>query len=176
MLIDDQLDVGIVVSPLKNRQVLERPLFYEELMVYHHPGHSFGGHSVISVNKLKTGKLWLLGNGHCFRSQVVNLCETGESGSAEMPYEFEGGSIHTLMKIIDKEGGYTLVPELAVIDHPNPGQVKRFAGKKPLREVSLVYTRKFVKTRLIDLLAESVRKAMPIHLQDSERGFIVDWR
>jgi len=80
------------------------------------------------------------------------------------------------MKIIDKEGGYTLIPDLAVMGKINNNQVKSFSKMKPLREVSLVYTRKFAKTRLIELLAASIKNAVPEKLLQKERGVLVEWR
>lgn len=176
MLLKDQLDVGVVVTPLNNRQILEEPLYYEGMMVYHHPDHPFSEQPKLHVDKLSHGDLWLLGDGHCFRNQVVNFCEFKKFETTKLPYDFEGGSISTLMKIIDREGGYTLIPELAVLENQRPEQVKRFSNISPLREVSLVFTRKFVKTKLIRLLAEFIQSSIPAELMNKDRGTVVEWR
>lgn len=176
MLEKDMLDLGIVVTPLNNKNIIEKTLYYEEMMIYHHPDHPFSGKSIINVDKIEQGDLWLLGDGHCFRNQVVNFCELSKLEHTKLPYKFEGGSITTLMKIIDLEGGYTLIPELAVIESKNKEQVKSFARIKPLREVSLVYTRKYVKTRMIEMISEFIRHSVPQHMLDKERGSVVEWR
>jgi LysR family hydrogen peroxide-inducible transcriptional activator len=176
MLLKDMLDVGIVVTPLHNKYILEEAVYYEEMKVYHHPDHRFSDQSIVQVDKIDHGDLWLLGDGHCFRNQVVNFCEIKKMEHTRLPYEFEGGSISTLMKIVDREGGYTLIPELATFGDTKPEQVKSFSKIKPLREVSLVYTRKFVKTKLIELLANYIRKSIPPHMLDIERGTLVEWR
>lgn len=176
MLLKDQLDVGIVVTPLFNKQLLERPLYYEEMMIYHHNNHPMSDQPIIQVDKIKHGDLWLLGDGHCFRNQVVNFCDVRKLKQSELPYAFEGGSISTLMKIIDREGGYTLIPELAVDSNISNDQIKSFARIKPLREVSLIYTRKFVKIKLIELLADLIQHSVPDVLLDKERGTVVEWR
>jgi len=82
------------------------------------------------------------------------------------------------MKIIDKEGGVTLIPELAGIEQTGEKvkQVRHFSNITPLREVSLVYTCRFVKTRIIENLAESIRSHVPQQMLDKERGTIVEWR
>ena len=97
--------------------------------------------------------------------------------SANLPFDFEGGSLDTLMKIIDKEGGYTLIPELASLELSDSikQQVKRFTNSSPLREVSLITTRQFAKTKLIDLLEESIVKSIPARLLDKDRGIVVEW-
>jgi LysR family transcriptional regulator, hydrogen peroxide-inducible genes activator len=176
MLLKDMLDVGIVVTPLNNSLIIEQPLYYEEMMVYHHPKHQFSEKQIVSAEEMDPYEIWLLGDGHCFRNQVINFCEIREFKSSHLPFEFEGGSIDTLMKIIDKEGGYTLIPELAVMEKADSTQVKSFSKMKPLREVSLIYTRKFAKTRLIELLAASIKNAIPEKLLNKERGLLVEWR
>jgi len=69
-----------------------------------------------------------------------------------------------------------LIPELAIDEdlHPNI-VVKSFSNEHPLREVSLVYSRNFVKKRLIDIWAQSIQKAIPDYMLDKNRGGIVEW-
>ena len=176
MLVRDTLDVGVVVTPLHNKQVIEYPLYYEEMLIYHHAEHPVALKPVIKVQEIDPNEVWLLGDGHCFRSQVINFCDIRDLDLSRLPFEFEAGSIDTLMKIIDREGGYTLIPELAALEKENRKQIKSFDGITPLREVSLVYTRKFAKTRLIESLAESIRQSVPETLLDRERGSVVEWR
>jgi LysR family hydrogen peroxide-inducible transcriptional activator len=176
MLVQDTLDVGILVTPLHNKQIIEYPLYYEEMLIYHHADHPVAQRPVIKVNEINPNEVWLLGDGHCFRSQVINFCDIESINPSQLPFEFEAGSIDTLMKIIDREGGYTLIPELAAFEKEGSNQIKSFDGITPLREVSLVYTRKFAKTRLIELLGESIRKAVPEVLLNKERGSVVEWR
>lgn len=120
----------------------------------------------------------MLSDGHCFRDQVINLCSIPELPENELPFEFEGGSLETLMKIIDKEGGFTLLPELAVLELPESrlAQVKSFGNYTPLREVSLVFSRNFVKERLLKLLTEMIRASVPEHMLDKSRGHVVEWK
>ena len=176
MLIRDTLDVGIVVTPLHNSQIIEYPLYYEEMLIYYHAEHPVALQPVIKVEEINPAEVWLLGDGHCFRSQVINFCDIKNIEPSQLPFEFEAGSIDTLMKIIDREGGYTLIPELAALEKENSKQIKSFSGITPLREVSLVYTRKFAKTRLIGLLAENIRQSVPKILLNKERGLVVEWR
>lgn len=98
--------------------------------------------------------------------------------SGSLPFEFEGGSLDTLMKIIDNEGGYTLIPELAGLDlaESRQNQLKHFSNIVPLREVSLVTTRQFAKIKTIGLLADSIIESVPQKLLNMERGTIVEWK
>ena len=174
----DLLDVGILVTPLHEKQILEMPLYYEEMLIYSNKNHPLVTQPVIKVKDIATPEIWLLNDGHCFRHQVVNLCDLHELKSDTLPFEFEGGSLETLMRIIDKEGGYTLIPELAeeVIPEERKMQVRHFTQIVPLREVSLVFTRRFAKTKMISLLADTIKNKVPKHYLDKTRGNIVEWK
>lgn len=174
----DKIDVGIYVTPSKEDKIKERPLFYEEMMIYAHKDHELLKKSIIEVKDIATPEIWMLGDGHCFRNQVINLCAMQDLQHQELPFEFESNSLETLMKIVDKEGGFTLIPELATQYLPKDkmNQVKRFTNLHPLREVSLVYSRHYSKNKLLDLLAKSIQNIIPKDLLNSSRGTIVEWR
>lgn len=174
----DLLDVGIVVTPLNNSGIIEHPLYYEEMMVYSNIKHQFAVQPIIDIKDIATPEIWLLSDGHCFRHQVVNLCNIQDFESDALPFEFEGGNLDTLMRIIDKEGGYTLIPELSSLefDKNKLAQVRKFHDIKPLREVSLVYTRKLAKTKLIESMAQTIKETVPMHMLDKSRGTIVEWK
>jgi len=178
LLHKDLLDVGILVTPLKEDKIIEKPVFYEEMMIYAHPGHPLHQKEEITPADLVTPDIWLLSDGHCFRNQVVNLCSYRSGGSGELPFQFEAGSLETIMNIIDREGGLTLIPELAelTMQESHKKNILHFSNIRPLREVSLVYSRHFAKHKLISLLGKEVRESVPPALWGAERGTLVEWR
>lgn len=178
LLKKDLLDAGILVTPLHNPGIIEQPLFYEEMMIYTNMQHPLSTQPIINIGDIATPEMWLLSDGHCFRHQVVNLCQLHDLKSDVLPFEFEGGSLDTMMKIIDKEGGYTLIPELAGLEITNDvaHKVRRFSGITPLREVSLVVNRRFAKTNLLQNLANEITQAVPPDLLNKDRGVVVEWR
>ncbi len=173
----DLLDVGVFVTPLKDDRIQEQPLFFEEMMIYAHKDHSILKKEVVEVKDIATSEIWMLGDGHCFRNQVINLCEMHNMQHQELPFEFESNSLETLMKIIDREGGFTLIPELATqyMSDEKLKQVKTFTNLHPLREVSLVYSRHYSKNKLLNLLGDHIRKMMPASYLNKDRGTIVEW-
>ena len=173
----DLLDVGILVTPLNESGIFEHPLYYEEMQVYANKDHELLKAKSIQAKNMDLSDMWLLNDGHCFKHQVVNLCQVHERKTTGLPFEFLGGSIDTLLKIIDKDGGYTLIPEMAALElEYKSKQIKHFDGITPLREVALVFTRKFEKAKLIDKLAEQIKVSIPKQLLDKDRGSIVEWR
>ncbi len=174
----DKIDVGIFVTPAKDEKIIERPLFYEEMMIYAHKDHALLKQESIEVKDIVTPEIWMLSDGHCFRNQVINLCEMHNLQHQSLPFEFESNSLETLMKIIDKEGGFTLIPELATqyLSEEKLKQVKRFTNLNPLREVSLVYSRHYSKHKLLDLLAKNIQSVVPQEMLNSNKGTVVEWR
>ena len=63
--------------------------------------------------------------------------------------------------MVEKGMGYTLVPELSVLEEENNLNVKRFKALEPVREVSLVCHKSFAKERLIEILRDSILKEIP---------------
>lgn len=175
---NDTLDVGILVTPLIDRSIRTIPIFYEEIKIYIHPDHKFHKDykSEIPSDALIGEDLWLLNEGHCFRNQMINLCKFRQNSSpkALLPFEYESGSIEALKRLVDKEGGFTLLPELALPS--NKENIKSIGNSPPLREVSLAYVRNFAKTRLLELLKEEIRAALPPEMLNAERGQLVEWQ
>ncbi len=176
LLNKDLIDVGILATPLKEDKISEKPIFYEEMLIYANPSHPIHKLKEITVKDIATPEIWLLSDGHCFRDQVINLCSFLGTTDSQLPFHFEAGSLETLMNIVDKEGGLTLIPELAKLSMSEKklANVRSFTNIRPLREVSLVYSRHFAKYKLINLLWREVREAIPPALQDEKRGTIVE--
>ena len=174
----DMLDVGIFVTPFHDEKIVERPVFYEEMLVYAHPDHELLKKKDVEIQDIATPEIWMLGDGHCFRDQVVNLCDMHETQHKNLPFEFESNSLETLMKIVDREGGFTLIPELTTQDmtEEKKKQVRSFTTYTPLREVSVIYSRHYAKQRLIDLLCEDIKRVVPPRMLKKERGKIVEWK
>lgn len=174
----DLLDVGILVTPLKEERINEKPAFYEGMLLYLHDDHPLAKKSGIRLKDIATPEIWLLSDGHCFRDQVINLCSFKGAANSALPFHFEAGSLETVMNIIDREGGMTIIPELATLGMSEQRfeHVRSFTDINPLREVSLVYSRHFAKYKLVDLLWKEIVGAMPEKLLQKNRGTIVEWR
>ena len=174
----DLLDVGILVTPLKEDRINEKPLFYEGMLLYLHEEHPLSAQKDISLKDIAIPEIWLLSDGHCFRDQVVNLCSFKGAVNSALPFQFEAGTLETVMNIIDKEGGMTIIPELATLGMSEARfeHVHSFVDMNPLREVSLVYSRHFAKYKLIELLWKEIVASMPEKLLQKNRGTIVEWR
>ncbi|MEZ0483438.1 hydrogen peroxide-inducible genes activator [Fibrella aquatica] len=155
------LDVGVVVTPLRENNMVEIPLFKEPFMLYAATGNELLKKQKISPDDLKNEGLWLLSEGHCFRDQVLNLCGNSHQGNKMLRYET--GSLETLVRLIDRQDGFTLLPYLATLDFDaaRRKQLRPFSGVPPVRQVSLVMHRSFLKRGLINALRREILVNLP---------------
>lgn len=172
----DTIDVGIIAGPIKVDGISTQTLFYEEIKIYMHPHHEFVTQKEIHLQHVASPDLWLLSEGHCFRSQVLNLCAYQHTQPKSIAIKYNSGSLEGLRKMVDIEGGFTLLPELAIADIPQEKkwQVRSFSGTPPMREICLAYARNFAKAKLLKILAEHIQKAVPEHMTNAKRGVTVE--
>lgn len=162
-----QLDVGILVTPLNQPSFRETPLFHEALLVYSSHDHD---KQFILPEEIDPNELWLLEEGHCFRSQILNLCELRKKPFDNLDYA--AGSIETLIRLVETQKGITVLPELATkgMSLSRRRRLVPFAPPVPVREVSLVTDRDHVKKHLIDLLQQEILSNLPREILE-EREF-----
>jgi LysR family hydrogen peroxide-inducible transcriptional activator len=171
---NNRLDCGIVVTPLKDPSIKEDVLFYEELFVYVSKKNALVDKKYVLPNDIDPNQLWLLEEGHCFRSQVLNLCELRKRGDFHVRYET--GNIETLKRMVDKSDGITILPELAVMEFSKLQLklVKRLKEPSPAREVSLVTHRDYIKSKLIKTLKEEILNIVPKPMQKLQSKKVVE--
>lgn len=168
-----RIDVGLLVTPLHEIGIKEHVLFYEELMAYVSKKNTAFGKSYMLPQDIDPNKLWLLEEGHCFRSQILNLCELRKSGDSL--FEYEAGSIETLRRMVELNDGITILPELTTLDMSSKHLqlVRHFQNPAPMREVSLAVHRDFVKKRLIEVLKEEILSTLPEKIRKNKNSNVI---
>ncbi len=153
-----RLDLGLLVTPMALDDIEEVPLFQEPFLAYLPEGHALAGRKRIARKDLRRQPLWVLGEGHCFREQMLNLCDRPQAaGLGNVLYE--SGSIETLKQLVVHGDGITLVPALSV--GSGDPHARRFEAPEPVRQVSLALRRPFVRRRLVGTLAAAIKAAVP---------------
>lgn len=172
---EGRLDAGILVTPLRDNALTEHPLFYEEFVAYVSEKNAVFKKSFLLPGDIDPGKLWLLEEGHCFRSQILNLCALRRASRAGSQFEYEAGSFETLRRLVDINDGITILPELAALEltKAQKRSVRSFRAPAPVREVSLVVHRDFVKKRLVDALKEGIVAALPEKIRQNRKANVV---
>lgn len=158
------LDVGILATPLNNDRITEYPVYYEKFFAYVSPEEtSLYAKKELDEEDLNINRLWLLTEVHCFRSQILHLCNMRKKRNVHTLLSYEAGSIGTLVNIVDNNSGLTVIPEMA-IDHLTEEQKKNVRPLKkitPVREVSIVTRKEFLRERMLNLLITEVKEAVP---------------
>lgn len=155
----DRLDVGLAATPLNNPEIQEFPLFYESLVVYSTENHGQKKKKYLAPEELNMKRLWLLEEDHCLRSQVTNLCSLRKKYADQDQLEFEAGSIETLLNMVEMNEGLTILPELAVhgLSTERKSNIAYFKAPIPVREISLLTYRQFLKEKVNKALTEVIK-------------------
>ncbi len=172
---DGRIDAGILVTPLQEPGINEDVLFYEEMVAYVSRNHAMYQKDYVLPRDIDPDKLWLLEEGHCFRSQIVNLCELRKKSNTGRQFEYEAGSIETLRRMVDLNDGITIIPELATLDLTARQQqsLRHFKSPAPMREVSMVVHRHFVKKKLIEVLKQEILKVVPEKIRHNKKTLVI---
>ena len=172
---DGKIDAGILVTPLQENGIKETPLFYEEMLAYVSKTNAAFQKTYMLPVDIDPEKLWLLEEGHCFRSQIMNLCQLRKKSEHGIQFEYEAGSLETLRRMVDLYDGVTILPELATIDLTEEQKIhlRHFKQPVPVREVSLVVHRTFVKKRLVEAMKQEIMDHIPEKIRKNRKTVIV---
>jgi LysR family hydrogen peroxide-inducible transcriptional activator len=158
----DTLDAGLAATPLGVPGLNEATLAKEPMFAYLPPGDPLAKKREVSQLELKGRTLWVMPEGHCFRSQVLSYCGR-ESPESPLSIQFESGSFQTLVRLVDEGLGATVLPELALRDLPEArkkAQVRPLVAPIPVREIGLVTARTDLRRRVTEALEASIRAAL----------------
>ncbi len=161
----DEIHAGILATPLKENSLVEKVLYYEPFVPYVSSSHKLAKKCTIDPNEIDGENLWLLEEGHCLRTQVLKLCSLERQQTQPI---FSGGSIDTLIRLVDKNLGMTVIPFLA-LKYAKIKNVRQFSHDVPVREVSIVTSRNFYKENLISALESAILDSLPSDLDIPKR-------
>lgn len=165
------LDCGILATPIQEESLLSHPLYYESFVAYLNKESSLGIKKTVNANDLLSEKLWLLNEGHCMRNQVLNLCQRRNLLNPDHLLEYNTGSIETLKRMVDINGGVTILPQLSIYEFSETelDRVRFFKSPEPSREISLLTIRNFLKEKAINLLKKEIIDSIPQHLRSKKK-------
>lgn len=160
----NELDAALVSTPLEQSGLKEYPLFYEPFVTYFAPDEPALKKKLIAPSDIQLERIWLLNEGHCMRNQIINLCsDQVQRLQAAKAYRYESSNVETLRKMVDRNGGLTVLPELATLEF-SEDQLERlryFEDPEPVREIGLVTNDHFVKLTLLQSLMDEILKLVP---------------
>lgn len=177
-LLNGALDGAILATPLKNDKIAEHPIYYERFYAYVSPREtSLYAKKELEEDDLNINRLWLLEEVHCFRGQILRICNMRKRKSSHSLFSYEAGSINTLINIVDNNSGLTIIPEMAIeeLNEQQRKNVRPLKGISPVREISLVTRREFLRERVLDIIISEIKQSVPQALLNPDlKKFIVD--
>ncbi len=177
-LINNDLDIGIIATPLNEPGIREIPLYYEPFVVFSSKEHRFFKKDKINASDLSIDDMWLLNEGHCFSSHAINLCGADQIKTQSLALNYRSGSLESLSKLVEQQYGYTLLPWLSLLDMEERKKelVREFNVPIPKREISIVVKDTFLKEKMVNAIKDKILENIPEELKTLGNGMLVDWK
>ncbi|SEK84484.1 LysR family transcriptional regulator, hydrogen peroxide-inducible genes activator [Roseateles sp. YR242] len=160
MLRTGELDCAIMAEPFPDAGLAVAPLYDEPFVVAVPATHALAKRTSITAEELKAETMLLLGNGHCFRDHVLEVCPEFARFSTDaegIRKSFEGSSLETIKHMVASGMGVTVVPSLSVpAQVPDHLRYVPFEAPAPTRRVVLVWRRTFTRYEAVAALRNAV--------------------
>src|SRR5436190_1194710 len=155
-----EVDAILIALPYDEPGVATQALYDEPFVVAVPKGHAWEGRKRVTSEELTNESLLLLGEGHCFRDQVLEFCHTvrGRERSG-LARTVEGGSLETIRQMVAGGVGITVLPSTSIGAGGMQSDLIRilpFARPTPERRVALAWRRSFPRPEAIEVLRKSI--------------------
>ena len=160
------LDAGIAISGNMRQGVLEIPLYTERFMVYLSE-HCWRKLPVFRPENLEHEKMWVMKEAQCLRESAFSFCKARTKGR----HVYEAGSIDTLIRIVDENGGFTIIPEmhLPFLSDKQRGNVRRIEGDHlSQRRVSLYIREDYIRQSMLNTITKTLLRFMPDKMMEEQ--------
>lgn len=154
-----ELDAGIAISGNEREGVFEIPLYTERFYVYLSES-CWRKLPVFKPENLEHENMWIMKDAQCLRESAFSFCKARTKGN----YIYEAGSIDTLIRIVDENGGFTIIPEmhLPFLNESQRVNVRRIEGDYlSQRRVSLYIKSDYIRARMLNTITDTLKSFMP---------------
>jgi len=148
------LDAIIISLPFAETGVVTRNLYKEPFVVLMPADHPLAKHQSVRPKELLEYNILMLGEGHCFRDQVMSSCPMcfAKQPSAVNWRTVAGSSLETVRHMVASNMGITILPATAAMTNPyQKGMLltRPLKGGSPSRVVSLAWRKSFPRVKAI---------------------------
>jgi LysR family hydrogen peroxide-inducible transcriptional activator len=155
-----EVDVILIALPFEQPGVVTRAVYDEPFLVAVPKGHPWENRKRVTSDELTRESLLLLGEGHCFRDQVLEICHTVRAKDrSPLARTVEGGSLETIRQMVAGGVGVTVLPATSTAGSGGANDLIRivpFARPAPTRRVGLAWRRSFPRPEAIELLRKTI--------------------
>ncbi|MGL4316288.1 MAG: hydrogen peroxide-inducible genes activator [Pseudomonas sp.] len=155
-----ELDAIIIALPFHEADVLTKALYDEPFFVLLPAGHPWTARESIDASLLNDKSLLLLGEGHCFRDQVLEACPATRKSEENKHTTIESSSLETIRHMVASGLGISILPFTAVDSHhyaPGIIDIRPLTPPVPYRTVAIAWRASFPRPKAIEILADSIR-------------------
>jgi len=160
LLKNGEVDVILVALPFAEPGIETRAVYDEPFMVAVPKGHAWDGRKrPVSSEELTKESLLLLGEGHCFRDQVLDICHVVRAKErSPLARTVEGGSLETIRQMVAGGVGVTVLPSTSITSNTSSDLIRLlpFARPTPTRRVALAWRKSFPRPEAIEALRKSI--------------------
>lgn len=154
-----RIDAGIAISGIKKRGCLEIPLYSERFYVYLAES-CWRKLPVFKPENLDHERMWIMKEAQCLRESAFSFCKSQGKGRRV----YEAGSVDTLIRIVDENGGFTIIPEmhLPFLTDRQRENVRRIEGDYlSWRRISLYIKDDYVREKMLNTITQTLIEFMP---------------
>ena len=158
------IDAGIGVGGATEEDILEIPLFREKFVLYL-SSNCNEQLTAFTPDMLGTNRMWVLKEGHCIKDAAFSFCKSKALGKQI----YEAGSIDTLIKIVDKNEGYTIIPELhkSFLTPEQLTRVRDISDLTPTTHSISMYVRAdYIRERMLNAISDTIKRIVPYEMID----------
>jgi LysR family transcriptional regulator, hydrogen peroxide-inducible genes activator len=162
LLRNGEIDAAIMALPLPDAGLMLQSLYDEPFVVAVPAGHAWETRKQVSAEELKSENMLMLGVGHCFRDQVLEVCPEMarfSSGADGVQKSFEGSSLETIRHMVASGIGITVLPQSSIPEKPSKRDLLRyipFTKPVPDRRVVLAWRKSFTRLEAVEAVRQAV--------------------
>jgi len=165
---NEKLDGALSFSPFIKKGFYEESLFDERFVLYVNSKHKLAQQPVVKWEDISIDELIL-------QEDIKNFLLSKDSSQINVPVKklknlaFENGSLETIRKIIDRNGGLTLLPHLATLymGERRLKMVREIISPVLTRTIIFVTPRGFEKNRNIKAIKKEILAGIPKEIKVS---------
>jgi LysR family hydrogen peroxide-inducible transcriptional activator len=165
-----EIDAAIIAGPYVHPKWRTTKLYKEEIRVFAPQLEKMH----VQQDDLNGLQPWLLSKGNCLRNQMVHFCRIEDGIKDE--WDYQGGNLDLLMRMVEINGGYSLVPYFYKVSkekHPFLKSLVTANNTKPAREVIALVPNKSIKWDFMEALIREVQ--LKYSNQNIENLEIINW-
>lgn len=154
-----EIDAGIATCDNAQKGILEVPLYTEKFYVYLSESCELQN-QVLQPEDMDNENMWIMKEAQCLRDSAFSFCKARTKGQ----YIYEAGSIETLIRIVDENGGYTIIPEmhLPFLTEAQRSNVRAIDGNHVSeRRISLYIKDDYIRERMLNTITDTLKAFMP---------------